>query len=106
MPLKLLKELGIKKETDEKNGISGPKSVISELEGLKINSPTPNCLEITTPHLLSAEVLGKLLYLIYNKLNYLFDYLDYRIAVQETNSEITKNTIQEYFSLLGSSPFL
>src|SRR4051812_14771781 len=98
MPLKLLKELGIEKETNEKIADSGSNSVASELGELRINSSTPNCLEIITPRLLSAEALGKLLYLIYNKLNYLLDYLNYRIVVQEPNSAINKNSIQAYFS--------
>src|SRR5438034_10510347 len=106
MPLKLLKELGTEKETNEKNGDSGPRSVISELGELGINFSTPNCLEITSPCLLSGEAVSKLLCLIYDKLNYLFDYLDYRIVVQDSNLVINKNNIQEYFSLICSTPFL
>ena len=66
----------------------------------------PLGLEITTSDFLSAKSLGKLFYLLYNKLNYLFDYLDYQIKVQENGSEISKNTIREYLSLICSTPFL
>ena len=94
MSLKFLKEFGIEKETD-----------INDLKELKINFLAPNCLEITVSHLPTAETVGKLFYLIYNKLNYLFDYLDYRVVVQE-NTAIDKNSLKEYFSFIFSTPFL
>ena len=95
MSLKFLKELGIEKETN-----------ISELEELEINFSVPNCLEIVTYHLLAVETLSQLLYSIYNKLYYLFDYLEYRIVVREVSVAIDKNTIQKYFSFVCSTPFL
>src|SRR5436190_16025516 len=103
MPLKLLKELGIEKEINEKNDDSSSRSAVSELEELGINLSNPNFLEIITPRLLSVEALGKLLYLIYNKLNYLFDYLDYRIVVQGSSSTTNKSNVQAYFSLIFST---
>ena len=106
MPLKLLKELGIEKKTSEKSSDSDPSSVISELGKLEIDTSTSNCLAIIASDLLSTEALSSLLYSIYNKLNYLFDYLDYRIVIREPNLVINKNTLQEYFSLLCSIPFL
>ena len=93
MSLKLLKEFGIEKEAD-----------INDLKGLEINFLAPNCLEIIVPHLPVAEMISKLFYLIYNKLNYLFDYLDYRVVVQE-NLTIDKNGLKEYFSFVCSTPF-
>lgn len=94
MSLKFLKEFGIEKETDT-----------NELKGLKTNLSAPNCLEITAPHLLTAETISKLLYLIYNKLNYLFHYLDYQIVILE-NVIIDKNSLKGYFSFIFSTPFL
>ena len=66
----------------------------------------PLGLEITTSDFLSAKSLGKLFYLLYNKLNYLFDYLDYHVKVAKEISEVSKNTVQEYFFLICSTPFL
>src|SRR5438552_2378292 len=94
MSLKFLKKIAIEKETD-----------INDLKGLEINFLAPNCLEITTPYLPAATTIGKLFYLIYNKLNYLFDYLDYQVVVRE-NLTIDKNSLKEYFSLICSTPFL
>ena len=51
MSLKFIKEIEIAKEID-----------INDLKGLEINFSTPNCLEITTPHLPTAETIGKILY--------------------------------------------
>jgi len=94
MSLKFFKELEIEKEID-----------INELKGLKINFSTPNHLEIIAPRLPTAETISKILYLIYNKLNYLFDYLDYQIVIQETTT-VDKNIIKDYFSFVLSTPFL
>ncbi|CAI2167672.1 18440_t:CDS:10 [Funneliformis geosporum] len=70
------------------------------------NFSTSGCWEITVPSLLSAETLGKLLYSIYNKLNYLFDFLDFQIRFKEPNLVINEDTIKEYFSLICTTPFL
>lgn len=78
---------------------------INDLKGLEINFSTPSYLEIIVPRLPAAGIISRLLYLIYNKLNYLFDYLDYRVVVQE-NTTIDKNTIREYFSFVIATPFL
>ena len=94
MSPKFFKELEIEKEID-----------INELKGLKINFSTPNHLEIIAPRLPTAETISKILYLIYNKLNYLFDYLDYQIVIQETTA-VDKNRIKEYFSFICATPFL
>ena len=93
MSLNLLRELEI-----EKND--------KELGGLEFNFSLPCSLEITVSRLISAEAVGKILYSIYNKLNYLLDYLDYQIKVKENNLEFSKKTIHEYFSLICSTPFL
>jgi len=94
MSLKFFKELEIEKEID-----------INELKGLEINFSVPNSLEIIAPRLPTVGTIGRLLYSIYNKLNYLFDYLEYRVVVQES-AAIDKNTIQEYFSFAIETPFL
>jgi len=94
MTPKLLKELEIAKGGD-----------INDLKGLEINFLVPNCLEIITPRLLTAETIDKLLYAIYNKLNYFFDYLDYRVVIRETVA-VDKNRIKEYFSFICTTPFL
>jgi len=94
MLLKFLKELEIENEID-----------INDLKGLEINFSAPNRLEIIASHLPTVGTIGKLLYSIYNKLNYLFDYLEYRVVVQE-GVAIDKNTIQEYFSFAIETPFL
>ena len=39
-----------------------------------------------------------------SKLNYLSDYLDYRVVVRE-NLTIDKNGLKEYFSFVCSTPF-
>ncbi|CAI2185718.1 1504_t:CDS:2, partial [Funneliformis geosporum] len=65
----LKEELEIAKETN-----------INELKELEVNFSPPNCLEIKVSNLLTVEAIGKLLYSIYNKLNYLFDHLEYRIV--------------------------
>jgi len=94
MSLKFFRELEIVKEDD-----------INDLKGLEINFSSPNCLEIISPRLPAVGIISRLLYLIYNKLNYLIDYLDYRVVVQETTA-IDKNTIREYFSFVIATPFL
>ena len=94
MTPKLLKEFEIAKEGD-----------INELKGLEINFSVPNRLEIVAPRLPTTEAIGKLLYSIYNKLNYFFDYLDYQVVIRETTA-INKNRIKEYFSFICATPFL
>ena len=94
MSPKFFKELEIEKEID-----------INELKGLKINFSTPNHLEIIAPRLPTAETISKILYLIYNKLNYFFDYLDYQVVIRET-ATIDKNRIKECFSFICATPFL
>ncbi|CAI2199322.1 9171_t:CDS:2, partial [Funneliformis geosporum] len=63
-------------------------------------------IKITAPSLPSAKILEKVLYCIYHKLNYLLDYFDYQIKIKTDNLEISTSTIQEYFLLLLSTPFL
>lgn len=93
MSLKLLKELETEKKT---NGF----------EKFEFSFSLLNCLEITAPSLPSAKLLEKVLYWIYRKLNYLLDYFDYQIKIKTDNLEISTSTIQEYFLLLLSTPFL
>jgi len=94
MSLKFLQEFGIEKETD-----------INELGELQINFSAPKRLEIVAPRLPAVRTISKLLYLAYNKLNYLFDYLDYQVVVRE-NIAIDENSLKEYFSFICSTPFL
>ena len=94
MSLKFLEEFGIKKETDT-----------NDLKDLEINFLAPNRLEIVAPHLPTVGTISKLFYLIYNKLNYLFDYLDYQVVVRESIA-INENILKEYFSFICSTPFL
>lgn len=94
MSLKFLKELEIEKEND-----------INEWGELEINFSPPKRLEIISPHLPAAGTISRLLHLIYSKLNYLFDYLDYQVVVREP-TVIDKKTVQEYFSFICSTPFL
>jgi len=77
-----------------------------DFQTTKISFSPEYCLKITSPHLFSASTLAKLLYFLHNKLNYLFYYLDYQINVEKNNFEVSKKTIQEYFSLICSTPFL
>lgn len=90
---KLLKELETEKE-------------VNGFEKFKFSFLNSSRLEITAPSLPSAKLLEKVLYCIYHKLNYLLDYFDYQIKIKTDNLEISTNTIQEYFLLLLSTPFL
>jgi DNA polymerase III subunit alpha, Gram-positive type len=87
-----LSEIGVKSEL--------------ELKGIEVSALTPLGLQIITPQLLPAQTVGRLLYALFNKLCYLFDYLDYQIKVQEKTSTIGKEILQEYLILIFSTPFL
>ena len=93
MPLKFFAEIQIKDPN-------------SQLEKIDFFFLSPTKLEIITPHLFPAEIIGKLLYAIYNKLNYLFSYLDFQVKTREINTEINENSIQDYLSFIFATPFL
>lgn len=97
--LSFLKEFRV-----ERSQFRGQK-VDSELEKVEINFITSREWEITAPGLLSVEALRKLFYSLYHQLNYLFDYLDYRIKVQVSNSSLDTNKFQAYFSFVKSTFF-
>ena len=78
----------------------------SELDEIEISAVVPFGLKISAPRLLSAQTVGRLLYALFNKLNYLFDYLNYQIEIQESVLLIDKNILQEYLVLIFSTPFL
>jgi len=78
----------------------------AELKNINFSSPHPFCLEIITPHLLSADSIGKLLYALFNKLNYLFNYLNYQVKISKKSQKIEKNDLRNYFVLICSTPFL
>ena len=83
-----------------------PINTDSQLEKIDFFFLPPIKLEITAPHLFPAKIIGKLLYAIYNKLNYLFSYLDFQVKTREVNAETNENTIRDYLSFLFATPFL
>jgi DNA polymerase-3 subunit alpha (Gram-positive type) len=76
-----------------------------EFKDFSFNFSDNNCLEINVPLLPKANIISNFLYLLFNKLTYLFNFLDYQIVVQK-NTPIDKITLKEYFSFLFSTPFL
>ena len=62
-----------------------PDLIRPELAKISVNLTSTNQLEIITPLLLPATSIGELLYKLYNKFNYLFNYLDYQIKISENN---------------------
>jgi hypothetical protein len=77
----------------------------NEFKEILFNFPTFNRLEIITTYSLKARTINELLYLIFNKFNYLFDFLDYQVMIKEPTS-IDKNELEEYFLFIFSTPFL
>jgi len=67
--------------------------------------PSTFSLEIIFPHYLEAEELGKIFYSLYNKLFYLFNYLEYRVKFISF-SEINEAKLQNYLVFLYLNPFL
>ncbi|CAG8559830.1 7855_t:CDS:1, partial [Cetraspora pellucida] len=72
---------------------------------LEISLSVSGRLEIVAPQLLPATKISQLLYVIYDKLNYLFGYLDYQVVTQE-KAVVDKTDFKEYFSFLCDAPFL
>ncbi|MCE8159113.1 MAG: PHP domain-containing protein [Candidatus Moeniiplasma glomeromycotorum] len=97
--------LSFLKEFRAEHSQFGGQKVDSELEKVEINFLAPWEWEIVVPSLLSVEALRQLFYSIYHRLNYLFDYLDYRLKVQAPNSSLDTNKFQAYFSLVKSTFF-
>ena len=62
-------------------------------------------LEIILPSFLKIEELSKILYLLYNRLFYLFNYLDYRIKFSNL-PKMEKTTLHNYLIFLYFNPFL
>jgi len=69
------------------------------------SSPSNLSLEIIFPFLLSTEQLSQTLYSLYNKLFYLFNYLDYKIKFVSL-PDISENTLRDYLNFLYLNPFL
>ena len=70
-------------------------------------SATSLSLEISLPfNEFFLESCGKILYSLYNKLGYLFSYLDYQIKFQNLPKEIDENIVSEYLNFLILNPFL
>jgi hypothetical protein len=67
--------------------------------------PSTFSLEIIFPHYLEAEELGKIFYSLYNKLFYLFNYLEYQIKFTSF-PEIIEAILQNYLVFLYLNPFL
>lgn len=69
--------------------------------------PDSSSLEVILPFSESwLENCGKILYSLYNKLGYLFSYLDYEIKIQNLPKEITKDMLFQYLNFLFLNPFL
>ena len=94
------------KDFREEQGRFEEQEVDSELAKIEINFISPWEWEISVPALLSPKALHRLFYSLYHYLNYLFDYLDYRIKVQESRLSFDKHKIEAYFSFIKSTPFL
>jgi len=83
-----------------------PNSVFSTLsEEDRVSFQTPFTLQITFAKLPSAENLGNFFYFLYNKLNYLFNYLDYSIKTSALE-KLSFADIQNYIQLIYCTPFL
>ena len=83
-------------------------SKYSEYKDKKIEltaSSSTLSLEIILPHYLEAEELGKIFYSLYNKLFYLFNYLEYQIKFTSF-PEINEAKLQNYLVFLYLNPFL
>ena len=70
-----------------------------------VSIPDSLYLEIISPAFFEIEELSKIFYLLYNKLFYLFNYLDYRIKFSNL-PKIEKNLLHNYFIFLYFNPFL
>ncbi|RHZ36056.1 PolC-type DNA polymerase III [endosymbiont GvMRE of Glomus versiforme] len=70
-----------------------------------ITFPATLSLEIVAPSYLEIKELEKIFYLLYNKLFYLFNYLDYQVKFAAF-SEINETKLKSYFSFLYFNPFL
>jgi len=68
-------------------------------------SPSILSLEIIFPYYLEAEELGKIFYSLYNKLFYLFNYLEYQVKFTSF-PEINEAKLQNYLVFLYFNPFL
>src|SRR3954453_10299598 len=66
--------------------------------------PNSLLLEVKASSLLKIEELNKTFYSLYNKLFYLFNYLDYQVKF--ISLEINKIDLQDYLKFLYFNPFL
>ena len=92
-----------------------PIDLLTELNKLNLNHkdqrvelvsvPYSLCLEISLPAFLEVEELSKILYLLYNRLFYLFNYLDYRIKFSNF-PKIERTILHNYLVFLYFNPFL
>src|SRR5436190_17623026 len=60
-----------------------------------VSIPNSLYLEIISPSFFEIEELSKIFYLLYNKLFYLFNYLDYRVKFSNL-PKIEKNLFNKY----------
>src|SRR4051812_36311818 len=86
-------------ETNQKNSEFKDKKI--EL----VSFPDTLSLEIASFSYLEIEELEKIFYSLYNKLFYLFNYLDYRVKFSSF-PEIDKSKLQIYLNFLYFNPFL
>ena len=68
-------------------------------------SPDNFSVEIVSPCCLEVKELGEIFYLLYNKLFYLFNYLNYRVKFSSF-PEIDETSLQNYLNFLYLNPFL
>ncbi|KLL02008.1 MAG: DNA polymerase III subunit alpha [Mycoplasmataceae bacterium RC_NB112A] len=99
IPLSSLKEFGAERSQRREQKSN------DELSKVEFIFISPREWEITTPNLLSVEVLQNLFYSLYHQLNYLFKYLDCRVKVKTTNPPLDQNKIQACFSFIKSTLF-
>src|SRR3954447_19810643 len=70
-----------------------------------VSIPHSLYLEISLPAFFEVEELSKILYFFYNKLFYLFNYLDYRIKFSNL-PKMEKSILHDYLVFLYFNPFL
>ena len=70
-----------------------------------VGSPDTFSLEIVSPYCLEVKELGKIFYSLYNKLFYLFNYLNYQVNFSSF-PEINETNLQNYLNFLYFNPFL